>query len=206
MNLYTYSSAGTPSAITSYEFNAVSGGSELTIFTGEFIDVIVTGLGTDNIKYLQLGIKTGNTFDTVARGDHEHNGVYDVSGASYSALTEAKEYAENLVESANTRISALERGTTSDERLKDFYEDIDCNLDELKNIPKKYFSWKDDASKGRQIGTSAQELYKIYPEIVSIDNEGIYSVAYDKLSIVALAAVDKLYEENKELKEEHLGL
>ena len=92
---------------------------------------------------------------------------------------------------------------TSDERLKDFYEDVGCDLDELKNIPKKYFSWKDDADKGRQIGTSAQELHKIYPEIVSIDDEGTHSVAYDRLSIVALAAIDKLYDMVKELKEEN---
>ena len=92
---------------------------------------------------------------------------------------------------------------TSDERLKDFYEDVGCDLDELKNIPKKYFSWKDDADKGRQIGTSAQELHKIYPEIVSIDEEGTHSVAYDRLSIVALAAIDKLYDMVKELKEEN---
>ena len=74
--------------------------------------------------------------------------------------------------------------------MKDFYEDVDCDLEALKSIPKKYFSWKSDDGKGRQVGTSAQELRKLYPEIVSVDEDGTHSVAYDRLSIVALSALD----------------
>ena len=70
----------------------------------------------------------------------------------------------------------------------------------MKTIPKKYFTWKDDESKTLQIGTGAQSLQKIYPELVK-DNEGILTVAYDKLAIIALAAVDKLYDEKKALEE-----
>ena len=82
---------------------------------------------------------------------------------------------------------------TSDERLKDFYEDVGCDLDELKNIPKKYFSWKDDADKGRQIGTSAQELHKIYPEIVSIDEE-TFCLTNSNLSVsLTVRIFDKVY-------------
>lgn len=88
----------------------------------------------------------------------------------------------------------------SDERLKDFSGDIDIDFDELKNIPKKYFKWKSNDT-NIHIGTSAQEIQKIYPEIVKSDDDGILTVAYDKLSIVALAAIDKLYEENRQLKQ-----
>ena len=101
---------------------------------------------------------------------------------------------------------------SSDERLKDFVKDIDVDLDILSKLPKKYFTWKNDEAKQLQIGTSAQKVYEIYPELVSEDKEGKLAVSYEKLSVVALAAVDKLYEENKELKErlkkieEHLGL
>ena len=52
-----------------------------------------------------------------------------------------------------------------------------------------------------QIGTSAQELIKIYPECVSYnENEDKYSVNYQKLSIIALAAIDKLYDRIVELE------
>lgn len=52
-----------------------------------------------------------------------------------------------------------------------------------------------------QIGTSAQELAKIYPTCVSYDEvSDRYSVNYQKLSIVALAAIDKLHERVSELE------
>lgn len=95
---------------------------------------------------------------------------------------------------------------SSDETLKDFHSNIPIDLDALSKLPKKYFTWKSDDTTSH-IGTSAQELQKIYPELVSADSDGILHVAYDKLSVVALAAIDKLYNsledmrtENEELK------
>lgn len=91
---------------------------------------------------------------------------------------------------------------SSDERLKEFGDDIKCNLDEISLIPKKYFAYKNDESKKVQIGTSAQKLMEYYPEAVSVDGNGRLSVSYEILSIVALAAIDKLHAENMELKRE----
>ena len=92
---------------------------------------------------------------------------------------------------------------SSDERLKDFAGDIECDLDKIKEIPKKYFTWKNDYGKSLNIGTSAQKLREIYPELVTEDKEtGELGVGYSNLSIVALAAIDKLHEENQKLKEE----
>ncbi len=99
---------------------------------------------------------------------------------------------------------------TSDERLKTFGNDIELNFDKLKSIPKKYFTWKDGRKEGMDLGTSAQIVKEIYPEIVSGDD--ILSVDYAKLSVVALKAIDKLHEENEMLRAElamikkHLGL
>ena len=92
---------------------------------------------------------------------------------------------------------------TSDERLKNFIDDIKIDFDALKTIPKKYFYWKDIENRGsaKELGTSAQKLMKVYPEIVTTDNNGNLGVSYERLSIIALAAIDKLYEENKQLKE-----
>ena len=48
----------------------------------------------------------------------------------------------------------------------------------------------------------AQDVQKLYPELVSTDqNTGYLSLAYDKLSVIALEAIDTLYEEYKQLKE-----
>ena len=108
----------------------------------------------------------------------------------------------------STGVLTVKSTSSSDARLKDFGNDIDIDFEKLKSIPKKYFTWKVDENKISNIGTSAQELEKIYPELVSeYGEEGdMYkAVNYSALSIVALAAIDKLnerieYLENK-LKE-----
>ena len=89
---------------------------------------------------------------------------------------------------------------SSDERLKDFYNSIDVDLDKLFSLPKKFFKWKSNPNVEFEIGTSAQELQKIYPQLVNTDGNGYLTVAYDKLSIIALRAIDKLYEMNKNLE------
>ena len=89
---------------------------------------------------------------------------------------------------------------SSDERLKDFYNSIDVDLDKLSSLPKKFFKWKSSPNGEFEIGTSAQELQKIYPQLVNTDGNGYLTVAYDKLSIIALRAIDKLYEMNKNLE------
>ena len=89
---------------------------------------------------------------------------------------------------------------TSDERLKNFENDITIDFNSLKSIPKKYFRWKENPE-NLNIGTSAQALQKVYPELVTTDENGEMGVNYQHLSIVALAAIDKLHEENLELKE-----
>lgn len=91
---------------------------------------------------------------------------------------------------------------TSDVRKKNFGSDVEINFEELKSIPKKYFEWKDDPNEVQQIGTSAQALLRVYPQIVSKGDDGFYSVDYAKLSIIALAAIDKLNEKVEKLEAE----
>lgn len=88
---------------------------------------------------------------------------------------------------------------SSDERLKDFGDDIEVDLDKLAQLPKKYFNWK-NSNDNTQIGTSAQELEKLYPELVTVTEDGYLNVAYDKLSIIALAGIDKLNEKINSLE------
>jgi hypothetical protein len=82
---------------------------------------------------------------------------------------------------------------TSDENLKDFTDDITVDFNKLKEIRKSYFTWK-DGDQNLHIGTSAQDVQKVYPELVSENSEGNLTVDYAKLSIIALSAIDKLDE------------
>ena len=111
----------------------------------------------------------------------------------------------------NTKLYAPAFYQSSDERLKDFGNDVEIDFDKLKEIPKKYYTWKSDSNEN-QIGTSAQKLMEIYPELVSEREDGYLTVDYARLSVVALKAVDKLHDENQMLRNElkeikkHLGL
>jgi hypothetical protein len=112
--------------------------------------------------------------------------------------------------SANT-LTAEAFYQRSDERLKDFCDDIGVDFEKLKKIPKSYFTWKSDDKKVMQIGTSAQKVKELYPELIG-GTEDSLTVDYAKLSIVALKAIDVLHDENEKLKAEldiikkHLGL
>ena len=89
----------------------------------------------------------------------------------------------------------------SDENLKTILKPIETDLEELSKLRKVYFEWKDKGNgiTGPQIGIIAQDIKKLYPEIVD-GEEGGLTVQYDKLGVIALDAIDKLYQENRELK------
>ena len=87
---------------------------------------------------------------------------------------------------------------TSKIQLSDGNNKAVLDFDKLKLIPKKYYTWK--GSDILQLGTIAQDIQKIYPEVVSKNENGYLSVDYSKLSIIALAAIDKLNERIKELE------
>lgn len=93
----------------------------------------------------------------------------------------------------NSDISAYGFYEKSDERLKTFSDSVEVNLDKLSSLRKSHFTYNDDESKKQHIGVSAQEVQKLYPEVVNEDEDGYLSVDYAKLSVIALKAVDELY-------------
>lgn len=90
---------------------------------------------------------------------------------------------------------------TSDATLKTFTEDLDVDLDNLASIKKGLFYWNNDEEKVLDLGVSAQSVEPLFPQVVS-ETDGIKAVSYSKLSVIALAAIDKLYIRIKELEDE----
>ena len=89
---------------------------------------------------------------------------------------------------------------TSDERLKNIVKPLDTDIDKLSEIRKIYFNYKDNDTE-QKIGVIAQDVQKIYPEIVEENTDGMLTVDYSKLSVLALDAVDQLNQKNKELED-----
>jgi hypothetical protein len=146
----------------------------------------------------------GNT-TTAGTLDPSTDGVYyvvgiresDVEGGStFKTLTGA-----HNGENKGIYFKNYELFQTSDERLKTFTDDIDINFDNLATIKKGIYHWKDDPNKISDIGVTAQSLEALYPEIVD-ENNGTKTVAYNRLGVIALAAIDKLHLRVKELENE----
>ena len=139
---------------------------------------------------------SGGGGSSVSLGSAGSTKYYVLAAATGTTLTAAKYHTSIYMQNGYLY-------TSSDERLKDFKGDVEIDFDKLESIPKKYFTWKKDGPQGPvSMGTSAQKLEKVYPNLVTVDDEGEYGVAYDRLGVVALAAIDKLHKENLELREE----
>lgn len=100
--------------------------------------------------------------------------------------------------SINGNVEAANYYVSSDERLKTFKRPIEIDLDKLSQIKKSYFIFNEQPT-CEHIGVSAQEIKKLYPEIVIEGDNGYLKVDYTKLSVIALAAIDILYNENIKL-------
>ena len=90
---------------------------------------------------------------------------------------------------------------SSDERLKTFTEDYDINLDNIKTIKTGKFYWNSDENKTINGGVSAQTVEQYFPELVMENENGMKSVNYDGLAVVAIAAIKKLTERIEQLEE-----
>ena len=159
----------------------------------------VTGISVSGhtITVTKGNISTTDTKNTA--GSTNNTGKLYLIGAPSQAANPVT-YSNSGVYTQNSAVYATNGFyETSDARLKDFKENIKA-LDKVEQIPTKYFVWKDDEKQETQIGTSAQELQKIYPELVKGDDT--LTVDYAKLSIVALAAIKELKAEIQSLKEE----
>lgn len=194
----TKNTAGTTTANTTKLF--LVGGAEVAANTQTYTNSNCY-IGTDNCLY--SGGKKVSTTDT-----KNTVGAYTTKSKLYFIGTTTSTSADSQQSYKN--VSVYVSGTalyaaggfyeTSDERLKDFSNKIDVDLDKISKIKKHRFTWKGSENKNEEIGVSAQEIKELYPEIVSENEEGYLSVAYDKLAVVALAAIDELHKKNKELE------
>lgn len=106
-------------------------------------------------------------------------------------------------------VSAATIYQTSDDRLKDYCGEFHFALADLERIPLRLFRFKADREGKVLIGTSAQAVQKVLPEIVGSgrtasedDTEEYLNVDYSKLAIVALDCVRQLRDEVAALRRE----
>ncbi len=107
-------------------------------------------------------------------------------------------------------------GACSDKRYKKNFKTLSNTLEKITKINAYYYEWKIKEfpnmafTKRKQIGVVAQDIEKIYPEIVNTNSKGYKSVDYSKLSVILLQAIkeqqrliDELQNSNSILKAEN---
>ena len=142
--------------------------------------------------------------------DNEFNFANDSIGnyvwinyrSRYDSVTSAKAvYVGNGQAGADGAFGAIHASgffKGSDVRLKSNIAPLNHTLDQICNIPTVEFDMHDK----HQIGTVAQDLENNFAEIVNTDSDGMKSVDYCMLGVVAIEGVKLLRQEIEDLKKQ----
>ena len=83
--------------------------------------------------------------------------------------------------------------TLSDERLKKDFEIIPDSLEKILALNGYYYYWNRGTDHSKKIGVKAQEVEKVFPEVVSHGADGFLSVSYNHLVAAVIEAVKEVY-------------
>lgn len=189
---------------------------KMTAHSSEVLD----GYNTYSIKDTQGDIKDfftyvendlfGEVRNLQIVHDNEFNFANDSIGgyvwinyrSRYDAVTSAKAvYVGNGQAGADGAFGAIHASgffKESDVRLKSNIAPLNHTLDQICNIPTVEFDMHDK----HQIGTVAQDLENNFAEIVNTDSDGMKSVDYCMLGVVAIEGIKLLKQEIEDLKKQ----
>lgn len=152
----------------------------------------------DEVKNLQ--IVHDNEFNFASNSIGEY--VWINYRSRYNAVTSAKAvYIGNGQAGANGAYGAVHASgffKESDIRLKSDIAPLKHTLDQICNIPTVEFNMHDK----HQIGTIAQDLENNFAEVVNTDSDGMKSVDYCMLGVVAIEGIKLLKQEVEDLKKQ----
>ena len=189
---------------------------KMTAHSSEVLD----GYNTYSIKDTQGDIKDfftyvendlfGEVRNLQIVHDNEFNFANDSIGdyvwinyrSRYDAVTSAKAvYVGNGQAGADGAFGAIHASgffKESDIRLKSDIAPLKHTLDQICNIPTVEFNMHDK----HQIGTIAQDLENNFVEVVNTDSDGMKSVDYCMLGVVAIEGIKLLKQEVEDLKKQ----
>jgi hypothetical protein len=181
------------------------------VFGGSNIDFSFNG-GPDNLFYLNhIGAATGGTaiaYQNTPLFWVRNSGNVDIPNGNLSVLNNV-----GIGTYATTSYKLYVNGTAfstggwarpSDARLKNILSNIQNPIEKLMNLNSVIFTWKRDEfpnkgfSDGTHFGLIAQEVEKVFPEIIREDGEGYKTIYYDELIPVLVEAIKELKKENVE--------
>lgn len=152
----------------------------------------------DEVKNLQIVHDNEFNFANNSIGDY----VWINYRSRYNAVTSAKAvYIGNGQAGADGAYGAVHASgffKESDIRLKSDIAPLKHTLDQICEIPTVEFNMHDK----HQIGTIAQDLENNFAEVVNTDSDGMKSVDYCMLGVVAIEGIKLLKQEVEDLKKQ----
>ena len=166
---------------------AIQGGSGYGIFKGY--------TGNHNHMMVSRGSVTGSTASPTFTGAHEMTFCEYLNSDSYGFVFKRTDTGTYTEVCRITRVGLTHTGNItaySDLRLKENIEVIPNALSKVKTLRGVTYNRKDFTNKNRQAGVIAQEVEKVLPEVVQINDEGIKSVAYGNMIGLVVEAIKEL--------------
>ena len=155
--------------------------------------IYFTDILSDPANYIALvglATQTNNFFTGTAAGDF----------VMYNAASGFNLYVVNYSGGVYLTSGATSWTANSDIRLKNINSHIENAVEKLSTLQTINFSYKDDKFKKQNLGLIAQEVEKIFPELIDKNNDGMLGVRYTELVPVLIKAIQELKLEIETLK------
>lgn len=123
------------------------------------------------------------------------------STSSYKLNVGGDIYSSATIRGTTLQLSGLGY-SSSDKRLKNIHGEYNIGLEDISKIPIVSYDMKDDEEHKETIGTVAQDVQELVPEIVTEDDKGYLALDYSRLGLISLKGVQLLIKEIQELKQE----
>ena len=161
-----------------------------------------TAMGLHTVSESPSSLVIG-TWNELNSGDEQTlfvigNGGWDATRENYLGTEESRSNALKVLVDGTTTIAG-DLSINSDARLKANIVSLGATLSKLLQIDGKSYTMKKDKSEKQKIGLLAQDIEKVFPELVSESN-GIKSVNYQGLVPVLINALKEQQSEIDELK------
>jgi len=221
---FTVAKSGTTVGVLCGSGNVIgSAATDLALYaeTGNALAFFTNGSATERARIDSSGNLLVNTTSAAARiyavggasqqairGDQSNAGVAAIYGtSSVNGSTGYCAYFTNSGSSTGLYISNTAAWqSTSDARLKTDVKDLDSTAKLLQLRPVDYL-WKSqetsDEPTKRNLGFIAQEVQEVFPELVGVSPDGMYSVEYTGLIAPLVKAIQELKAEFDAYKASH---
>jgi len=129
---------------------------------------------------------------------------------NYVIYKQSSDYDKSFKINANTAVKAFIADAvivSSDKRLKNVYAPYKRGINEIKQVNPVIYSLKDDKSSQVHVGVIAQDLQKIFPNSVAVNQQtGYLMVSTDEIFYSLVNSIKTLDEKNKMIEKENKKL